>query len=276
MKHAIPPAVSIDDEAHEASDRVARHTPPRIGVHSVPSKKLLEVNGPVETVQCTLTHRFLRGNNGLPTDRLEFSLDTIQTPALFAKRGPWLSKVKFCILDDSGNGIGSVQVVQSNMASHVYAIHQGDDIVAFVAYQVPSLVGFVAEAPPRRAQVAVAATNYLAYQPGQSAEFTQFCLTSLRQSAMLPDALDAAVNHGVHMHAMASKDPYLKPNGRRGLDFGGRGRLSSNKNMQIWMNDVKTWQMAKLDDGPKTYHVDYAAPLTMFQAFGLALAQMDL
>jgi hypothetical protein len=92
---------------------------------------------------------------------------------------------------------------------------------------------------------------------------------------------------------LESKEPTRKENGRWGLNFGGRGSGSSNKNMQLDCDDASgkpvlqmvKWREPESDDirkakpstsHHKTYHVDFAAPCTLFQAFGFALAQLDL
>jgi hypothetical protein len=99
-----------------------------------------------------------------------------------------------------------------------------------------------------------------------------------------------------------SKECYSKGNGRSGLNFKGRGRVASTKNIQLVVQDLvgasncstttttttKTTtttttstkippihcQMAKWDTN--TFHVDYQSPMCTLYAFAFALAQLDL
>ena len=74
---------------------------------------------------------------------------------------------------------------------------------------------------------------------------------------------------------LRTKEPYMKEKGRRGLDFHGRGRIASRKNMQLEDQDGRVaLQMAKWDKNQ--FHLDFAYPFDSFDAFGFALAQFDL
>lgn len=96
------------------------------------------------------------------------------------------------------------------------------------------------------------------------------CRASIRKNR----TLDAAAKLPF-VHVYQSKDPYHKKGGSRALNFAGRGRCVSNKNMQMESDDGQVvLQMAQWDKD--VYNVDFCAPLTMYQAFGFALAQMEL
>ena len=72
-----------------------------------------------------------------------------------------------------------------------------------------------------------------------------------------------------------TKEPYTKEGGERALDFHGRGREGSRKNMQLQDKDGKVvCQMVKW--GKDQFHVDYSYPFDAFHAFGFALAQFDM
>ena len=80
-----------------------------------------------------------------------------------------------------------------------------------------------------------------------------------------------------HTPVFASKAPYAKPGGRIGLNFRGRGREPSPKNMQIGngsVNDTVLLQMVKQESD--LYCVDFSAPFTLLHAFAFGLAQVDL
>jgi hypothetical protein len=72
-----------------------------------------------------------------------------------------------------------------------------------------------------------------------------------------------------------TKEPYTKDGGERSLDFHGRGREGSRKNMQLQDQNGKVLcQMVKW--GKDQFHVDYSYPFDAFHAFGFALAQFDM
>ncbi|KAG7349825.1 Tub family protein [Nitzschia inconspicua] len=79
------------------------------------------------------------------------------------------------------------------------------------------------------------------------------------------------VGHNV----VKTKEPHGSDEGHRSLDFKGRGREASIKNMQLedeYGNVVL--QMVKWDKD--VFHVDFSPPFDAFHAFGFALAQFDM
>jgi hypothetical protein len=266
-----------------------------LGIHAAPTK--LHYSPDTGKVHCTL-RRAIHATTSL----LTFSLDQNDEVCMYAKRGPWFSKVKFSILV-SDICVGFLSLVHSNFSCLVYELsmkttHDGGDSgkptkpvpVAYILYQVPSITSYVANATPRRAQVALLTTN----QSQHATYFRDVCTASIQMTGRLPSTAignsDTTVASsmrveitasGVSMNVFGSKEPNLKPNGRWGLDLAGRGCGSSPKNMQLandgYEDGAVFLQMAKWEDTTsKTYHVDFSAPFTPFQAFGFALAQMDL
>lgn len=79
--------------------------------------------------------------------------------------------------------------------------------------------------------------------------------------------------HG--LDSVETKEPSQKGGGRRGLNFYGRGREPSCKNMQLQNRDGKVViQMVKWEKD--LFHLDFVHPFDAFHAFGFAIAQFDL
>jgi Tub family len=79
----------------------------------------------------------------------------------------------------------------------------------------------------------------------------------------------------VGRNTVQTKEPYGKDGGHRSLDFKGRGREASIKNMQLEdENGNVVLQMVKWDRD--VFHVDFSLPFDAFHAFGFALAQFDM
>ena len=100
--------------------------------------------------------------------------------------------------------------------------------------------------------------------------FEVACKESIRKHGNLNDLAQQAL-------LFESMVPYDKKKGRVGLNFNGRGRESSNKNMQLSHGSDKDKvlvQMAKWENA--TYNVDFACPFTFVHAFAFGLAQWDL
>jgi Tub family len=274
-------------------------------IHETPCK--IQCDPTTGRVHCTLRRSTVAGS-GL----VILQVDSCIQRRLYAKRGAWNSKIKFTIHDTAMTPVGWLRQVKSNFSCHVYElamvgarkaadsghadtrrsrINREKTVAAVISYDVPSLKDFLTKSPPRRVQI-VMVPNY-----GTSSSENAAALPRAEQAGVV-ERTSLAVQPTEVSEAsttlLESKEPYLKPNGRRGLDFTGRGSGSSCKNMQLVqvperLGESKvSLQMAKWvakvgDDGTKptvakekVYHVDFAVPITPFQAFGFALAQLDL
>ena len=109
--------------------------------------------------------------------------------------------------------------------------------------------------------------------------FQVACETSILKKRSLAYVQDFVGENKGNVALFRHKEPYLKSDGKTfGLNFHGRGRQASNKNMQLVERADGAagvvCQMAKWDTN--VFHVDFAAPFTPLVAFGFALAQLDL
>jgi Tub family len=221
--------------------------------------------------------------------RVYFSLQSVsgdETTYLVAEKDNVHSYTIASTLDQK---IGSLRRIQANMTSVTYALYNHEGMqIATIVYAVPSVMSIVQDPPPRRAQVALRLANNLDVVTMNPMWFEIACQDSIRKKGNL-DAV------AVYTPLFVSKTPYAKAGGRVGLNFRGRGRFPSPKNMQLGQvltrnendesgsametaplhNDTPIFvQMAKWGDD--TYNVDYAAPFTALFAFAFGLAQSDL
>ncbi|GKZ01297.1 hypothetical protein MPSEU_001080700 [Mayamaea pseudoterrestris] len=208
------------------------------------------------------------------------------TNLLTAKRGKLFSKTRYIISTCSEllPPIASLKEIESNFVQHTYALEVDNDVaVAYILYVVPKIQCnyFCTRNEPRRAEVALYEDpTHSSSKEGVRTTSTQLHLFQevCRQRLLGPRRL--SVPSDVYSPTvLQSVAPKAKQNGRYGLDFHGRGRSASRRNMQLLVSNKDddatiVLQMAKWDD--KIYHVDFKAPLTPLQAFGWALAQIDL
>lgn len=196
-----------------------------------------------------------------------------------------------------GSHIGTLSRVQMNMHSITYALRDAEGRpISAIVFHVPSPMQVLRDPPARRAQFGIlppAGTT----PPSTAMEgatdpnavhkvFATSCFQSIRHHHDLSQVRpDAAM-------VLQSKTPYTKSGGRVALNFRGRGRHPSPKNMQLTLRDIERNTPATTDapeesPSPKiylqmckweeqTYHVDFSAPLTFLYAFAFGLAQIDL
>jgi hypothetical protein len=207
---------------------------------------------------------------------------------LTAARGNRLSKTAFVIYATDNNvvtdkqpsnkhtmaaNIASLVQTTSNLNQHVYSLlllqqktttatattTTTPNAIAKVVYTVPSIVSGLLQSSSRQVELVLYETSKSPSQDGDK-HHCEECPPSVT--------------------TLRSLEPHKMSNGKLGLDFCGRGRCSSRKNMQLTCVDgcdsskVVVLQMAKWDD--HVFHVDFQAPVTPLQAFGWALAQLDV
>jgi hypothetical protein len=208
----------------------------------------------------------------------------------------------------NGVKIGSLARVQMNMYSITYVLKnlEGASIAYFV-YHVPSPIKVMRDTPPRFAEIALfqplALGNDDDHHDGHllpimkkhkkaSTYFDNVCTDSISKYHNL-----GGINpEDPTIRVFRSLQPYISPaTGRATLNFHGRGRYASPKNMQMiasYPNPASAaakrnpssndstqsstihMQMCKWDND--TYHIDFDTSMTFLNAFAFGLAQMDL
>jgi hypothetical protein len=221
-------------------------------------------------VHCIVRREVGKGRFGFASNTITFALqkrDGTEIVILVATK----QAGAYTISDQIGKQLGVLSIILSkkSVKSLVYSLYQETEQVAVILYHLPSIISVVLDGPPRRAQIAISASQVQVQQKSGNLEAKS--KISIHKTRSLQDVDDE--QH--FLHVLETKDPYSKGGGRWGLNFHGRGRLASSKNMQLEnKHESVIFQIAKWDK--HTYNVDFRAPLNMFQAFGFALAQIDL
>jgi hypothetical protein len=222
-------------------------------------------------VHCVVRREAGNGRFGFASNKLTFAVqkrDGTEIMVLVATKQA--SGNKYTIRDLSSKLGKELGVLSPGkfMQSLVYSLYQEDEQVATILYQVPSVINVVLDGPPRRAQIAISASQAHVHQKSGILEAkSKISINKTRSLQGLGDQ--------PFLHVFENKEPYDKGGGRWGLDFHGRGRLASSKNMQMENSQGETiFQIVKWDKN--VYNVDFRTPFNMFQAFGFALAQINL
>jgi hypothetical protein len=226
-------------------------------------------------VHCVVRREAGKGRFGFATNRITFSLqkrDGTEIVILVATK----QAGNYTISDLSNKidkELGGLLLLKKSFKSLVYSLYQENEQVAVILYDVPSIISVVLDGPPRRAQIAISSSQAHVQQTlGILEAKSKFSILKTR-------SLQGVDDDQPFLHVFENKDPYSKGKGRWGLNFHGRGRLASSKNMQMEHknqadSETVVFQIAKWDK--HAYNVDFRAPFNMFQAFGFALAQIDL
>jgi hypothetical protein len=266
------PETPVSSAAAEAarSPAPAFATTKTLDCFAVPHKK--DYRSRTGLVHCVVRREVSQGRFGLASNRITFALqkrDGTEIVLLVATKKA-AGNINYTISDLSskqGKQLGDLSAGKS-AKSLVYSLYQENEQVAAILYQVPSIINVVLDGRPRRAQIAISASQ--AHVQQKSGILEAKSKISIHKSRSLQ-----GIDDHPFLHVFENKDPYSKGGGRWGLDFHGRGRLASSKNTQMENKEgVIVFQIAKWDK--HAYSVDFRAPFNMFQAFGFALAQIVL
>lgn len=241
---------------------------------AVPQKK--DYRHSTGLVHCVVRREAGKGRFGFASNRITFSLqkrDGTEIVLLVAAK----QAGTYTISDLSSKigqqlGVLSASNRNNSVKSLVYALYQENEQVATILYHVPSIISVVLDGPPRSAQIAISSQQAHVQEksPGILEAKSKISIQKTRSLLGIDDDQP-------FLHVFENKDPYSKGGGRWGLNFHGRGRLASSKNMQMEhkeADETVVFQIAKWDK--HAFNVDFRAPFNMFQAFGFALAQIDL
>lgn len=145
---------------------------------------------------------------------------------------------------------------------------------ACVFFNKPSMIKFALEGAPRQLELGVFTPEGRKLDKAQACQVIKDCCKYSESKAQ--SSAYKIVGDSRFLTVYQSVAPYRKPGFKKyGLNLHGRGQCSSTKNCQM-ISEVgkRTIQMAKSERG--VYHVDFTSPLNAVQAFGFALAQLDL
>lgn len=309
---------SISSMIHELPSKIDCHS--RTGlVHAVVHRRTPAGLLPTSmTMSSTLTFSLVGNSGGNNNNDDSDNTESLQPPPLMeAKRQQRIGAGVHYVISDSRSGtyIGTLEQKRSDYSAHAYSLtltssssaadssnaksvnkqHNKDKIVAWIVYRVPKVTTLISGST-RHAEVALATNPTSTTHPGlPTALFADN--SNNNDGSFFFKSKSNLIGGNSSFVVLKSVEPYRKKNGNYGLNFHGRGRVASPRNMQLsdgthssdkQMDDeddcdgnnsnnvspTVLFQVAKWDK--KVYNVDFAAPLTPFYAFGLALAQLDL
>lgn len=163
----------------------------------------------------------------------------------------------------AGHYIGKLRREGSSRGTYVlYDAKEVRDQVAAYVYHVPSLVAQWKDGqPPRKLEVAVPI-------------LPQATEPAAQQGQCMAERLKDSADDRNGLVVLDTREPSYE-GGQYRLNFGGRVTVPSVKNMQIQdENGEIIAQFGKIAEN--RFHLDFKAPMTAFQAFGMALTQFDL
>lgn len=178
--------------------------------------------------------------------------------------------IVYNIFDKDGDRcLGQLSKTSVDRNSIQYTLYfQGMELAVFhvSVASIKTLLG--GNRPPRKVHIMCLTEIKKITESEQT--LAQLCQTTFSQNGDLHKLRD--VPSAVVMENVL---PLQKADGTYVLNFGGRGNVVSNKNIQFkGKNNQTRLQMCKAAD--QLFHVDYASPFTAFHAFGMALVQFDV
>lgn len=190
-------------------------------------------------------------------------------------------KRRYCIydgskgLDESWDLLAVLERVEfhNDAVSYALTTTKDDKLDACVFFNKPNLIQYALQGLPRQLELGLFTKAGHQLSREQAYQVVKDCCKYSESKAT--SSAYKIVGDSKYLSVHQSLLPYKKGRGNFGLNFQGRGRGASNKNCQM-INEIGkiTLQMVKYEKG--IYHVDYAAPVHGVQAFGFALAQLDL
>ena len=195
-----------------------------------------------------------------------------------------MEKRRYCIydaskgMDEIWDLVAVLERIEFHNDAESYALTttQDNKLDACVFFNKPSLIQYALEGVPRQLELGLFTKAGHKLTREQAYQVVKDCCKYSESKAT--SSAYKIVGDSKYLSVHQSILPYKKKglgNSKFGLNFHGRGRGPSNKNCQM-VNEIGkiTLQMTKFDKG--IYHTDFAAPVNAVQAFGFALAQLDL
>jgi hypothetical protein len=266
MDKVDPSSSNLKQEGNDDPSDNNKTPPTLLDIFTTPSPQTLHK-------RTNLSHSIIwrESSRGNSTTKILLALQPPNSiklpPILMAVKDFSRENVIYSIYSSSNSMIGQLVMVRKTMSHISYALLQDGTQVASILYKVPSILTFVRDDPARSAAVAVASAYCVDKNPSW---FEEACENRIRKTGSLDEGL---VDDKIAI--FQSKNPYTKKDGRLGLNFHGRGREKSCKNMQLENSTGNVvCQLAKWD--ANKYNLDFNEPFSPFLAFGFALAQLDL
>lgn len=146
--------------------------------------------------------------------------------------------------------------LQRETMSHPIFVGEKQSGDTYVVRRTGEVLGFLSKIPKKGETVGYKLeTCKKESDTPEESMILQYHVPSIVQSVMEAPPRRATVSVSGKM-TVATKEPYYKSGGRRGLDFNKRGRIPSRKNMQLQDQDGKVvLQMVKWDKDQ--FHLDF-------------------
>lgn len=177
-------------------------------------------------------------------------------------------------IGESWDFLGEMKRAEFHNDSVSYELTSKGQLDACIFFNKPNLIQYAFEGAPRQLELGVLTKEGRKLDLEQAYQVVKDCCKFSESKAQT--SAYKIVGDSRFLSVFQSAMPYRKAGLKKfGLNFQGRGRGASTKNCQMLSeNGQHSLQMAKFDKG--VYHVDFCAPLSAYQTFAFALAQLDL